>query len=532
MKYILLFTLLPYFICAQNLSKKVIIDNELEINNIDSAGTAIMVNSSGDDATGIVSTVSAQNLTKGLLKAIQGEVISSSSNSTNVYGGYFKSSGRTATGIYASAFSSNSGSTTGGYFESNSTNFSTGIKVIATSNSLNHLIIGGDFEANGRQGTGVFSNATYIGSNNPSNIASNKGGHFISQGNAGYGVYGVANNDKDDNTEVNYGGYFISNGKNGIGISGIATNANTSSFNYGGYFASNSLFGTGLFATGIYRGIYSKGRTLIEQFSVSDDASLLFSNGNPGEVIRLDHGDNKLLIGDISNIADEVVMYSGGAERININNNGHVGISESNPSEDQFHINNQTTFGAFRIQNSNSTKFRVYNNGSITVGYNNGNAGVSRALQLQNSSTLLLGTARAFAWQTYSDKRIKSNSSALQKGLDLVMKLKPLRYHHHSSEIDENGGIVNLRGPNYVETIGFFAQDVSKIVPEAAMEPRSSNDLWSMDYTKLIPVLTKAIQEQQVVIENLQEEIDELKQQNSAIKELKLMVEELQKKLK
>ena len=38
------------------------------------------------------------------------------------------------------------------------------------------------------------------------------------------------------------------------------------------------------------------------------------------------------------------------------------------------------------------------------------------------------------------------------------------------------------------------------------------NDLWSMDYDRLIPVLTKAIQEQQEQIETLQEKIRELEE--------------------
>ena len=55
-------------------------------------------------------------------------------------------------------------------------------------------------------------------------------------------------------------------------------------------------------------------------------------------------------------------------------------------------------------------------------------------------------------------------------------------------------------------------QEVQQIIPEAVNEPDDeSKDLWSMDYDKLIPVLTKAIQEQQIMIEEMRLEIEVLK---------------------
>jgi hypothetical protein len=35
----------------------------------------------------------------------------------------------------------------------------------------------------------------------------------------------------------------------------------------------------------------------------------------------------------------------------------------------------------------------------------------------------------------------------------------------------------------------------------------TTNELWAMDYTKLIPILTKAIQEQQALIKALEQRI-------------------------
>lgn len=51
--------------------------------------------------------------------------------------------------------------------------------------------------------------------------------------------------------------------------------------------------------------------------------------------------------------------------------------------------------------------------------------------------------------------------------------------------------------------IGFLAQDIQKLIPEAVVEP-TNGDPMGMKYTELIPVLVKAIQEQQKKIEELE----------------------------
>jgi hypothetical protein len=58
---------------------------------------------------------------------------------------------------------------------------------------------------------------------------------------------------------------------------------------------------------------------------------------------------------------------------------------------------------------------------------------------------------------------------------------------------------------------GFIAQELQKIMPELVSEGNDKDKLLSVNYTAIIPVLTKAIQEQQVLIEMQQKQINELK---------------------
>jgi len=108
-----------------------------------------------------------------------------------------------------------------------------------------------------------------------------------------------------------------------------------------------------------------------------------------------------------------------------------------------------------------------------------------------------------------SDSRVKENISTLGTVLDKVKLLNPV-------EFDWADPIQNTdpdRTSNH--DFGFIAQEVELIYPDAIYTGPETNDdmpdnLKTMSYTSLIPILTKAIQEQQ-------EQIDELKAQVAAL---------------
>ncbi len=148
------------------------------------------------------------------------------------------------------------------------------------------------------------------------------------------------------------------------------------------------------------------------------------------------------------------------------------------------------------------------------VGINDGYP--TYALELPNNSSTTMGYGRAFAWVTYSDKRIKKNASPLEYGLKDIMLLTPLSYDQYSAEIKD--GIIDFTN-DYKREIGLFAQDVFEVIPEVASKPENpDNDLWSMNYEKLVPVLIKGMQEQQAEILQLMQEIEELKTMLSSMK--------------
>lgn len=151
----------------------------------------------------------------------------------------------------------------------------------------------------------------------------------------------------------------------------------------------------------------------------------------------------------------------------------------------------------------------------ITGGMTTGRVGIndispSYALELPNNALATVGQARAQDWDTYSDMRVKSNIKTIESAVETIKHLNPVSYRHHSSTFD--GGDLTVNKNNYTENVGFLAQEVYEVLPTAVEKPADENeDLWAMSYDKIIPLLTKAIQEQQEVIETLQKEVAGLK---------------------
>lgn len=128
---------------------------------------------------------------------------------------------------------------------------------------------------------------------------------------------------------------------------------------------------------------------------------------------------------------------------------------------------------------------------------NGATAGGSNWVQLGNSSvTTIRG---AVAYSSSSDRRLKQNISDTRYGLKEVMKLRPVDY---------------VMTSNQVRQVGFIAQDVQPLIPEIVTGSEgdiSKGETLAITYANMVAILTKAIQEQQAMIEQLKLEIEALK---------------------
>jgi hypothetical protein len=129
------------------------------------------------------------------------------------------------------------------------------------------------------------------------------------------------------------------------------------------------------------------------------------------------------------------------------------------------------------------------------------------------SSTRRWRFVYAIALVTSSDARLKKNILDLEPAIPRVQKLRPVSYQWKNDSIDMDR--IHL---------GFIAQDLMEVIPQVVVDhewvenPQTGKREWvptdrfDVDYDEIIPVLVKAIQEQQVMI-------DELKEENRKIRE-------------
>lgn len=143
---------------------------------------------------------------------------------------------------------------------------------------------------------------------------------------------------------------------------------------------------------------------------------------------------------------------------------------------------------------------KIVSGGPISIQYP-GNASNYRQLYASSNSNFYFsnGSNQPYISSTgtftnASDSRLKENITDVKYGLADVEKMRPRSYVMKS---------------NQVECIGFVAQELQTVIPECV----SGDDehFYGVDYGTLTAVLTKAIQEQQALITQLQLDVAALK---------------------
>jgi hypothetical protein len=105
-------------------------------------------------------------------------------------------------------------------------------------------------------------------------------------------------------------------------------------------------------------------------------------------------------------------------------------------------------------------------------------------------------------YATSSDYRLKENEVDITDGIDRLKELKPYRFNF-------------TRNPSKVVD-GFFAHEVSPVVPESisgekdAVDEEGKPDYQGIDQSKLVPLLTAALQEAVAKIEALEARVQTL----------------------
>jgi len=217
---------------------------------------------------------------------------------------------------------------------------------------------------------------------------------------------------------------------------------------------------------------------------VSHEANISIIGGAEG-ASNIHFGDNDEDIGRIryqhaSGNADNMAFYVAGSERVRILSDGDVIIGGTSLAADgSLSISPNHDDGACSVFFDRASTTAT----SDVLRFENGGSTVSQISY--NNTTVTYGTG--------SDARYK-NILGKAKGLEIVNKLNPVNF-----EWKDGGEIQD----------GLIAQEVEKLIPHAVVV--NDDGYYSMDYSKLVTPLIKAIQEQQEQIDALQSEIQQLK---------------------
>jgi len=198
--------------------------------------------------------------------------------------------------------------------------------------------------------------------------------------------------------------------------------------------------------------------------------------------------------------ADALMFYdaSSAAERARIDSDGRllVNTTSTTNTANRFEVRaGASQYAAeFRKTDTNDQVLTIFRHDGAT-------GGTSRALLwFENSSGTGVGsikaTGSATSFNTSSDYRLKENITELTGAIDRVKQVPVHRFNF-------------IADPD-TTVDGFLAHEVADVVPEAITGTKDEVDAdgnpvyQGIDQSKLVPLLTAAIKEQQALIEDLQ----------------------------
>ena len=264
-----------------------------------------------------------------------------------------------------------------------------------------------------------------------------------------------------------------------------------------GYEGSAMTFSDGSGNTG-FRGLYintGKGDyVILDNLTLSDGTAVSneINSGSGGSITTYTYNGTSFLSGTSVIASDAINIYNdvGAGNELGFfvesgtlllgNRNGGNGTKITIDD-----VNEQITIGTL----NGSDALTILKNGQTGVGIDNFETNTNgNIFQVGDGGTNIIGyvDSGTGAWVAVSDARQKHNITDIGYGLDILNKLHPVSFDYNR---------------NNEHTIGFLAQEVKDIIPEAVFGTEEKG--YGMSYATLTPVVVKAIQEMDIKITDI-----------------------------
>ena len=220
----------------------------------------------------------------------------------------------------------------------------------------------------------------------------------------------------------------------------------------------------------------------------TSEGALVFAEGNGSGgsadgfrgAIQYKHGD------------DRMMFYTNNGERMRILTGGAVLIGRTSASS----YGNLLETKSITVETDADTTGMRFNR------TDSNSAWVAMRFYIQqNQKGYIQVNVDDVTYSTGSDYRLKENAVLISDGITRLKQLKPYKFNWKSN-------------PSGDKVDGFFAHEVSDIVPQAvsgekdAVDKDGNPDHQVIDHSKLVPLLTAALQEAVTEIESLKARLD------------------------
>jgi hypothetical protein len=208
--------------------------------------------------------------------------------------------------------------------------------------------------------------------------------------------------------------------------------------------------------------------------------------GSTPAYLEYNYGSSELTIGSYGASSNGYIRFTtgGSPERMRITSGGNVFINATSGGNERFNVTQSGAQWAMALNHTNSTQFFV------DFRYNGTQTGS------------IIATGGVTSYNVTSDYRLKQDLKEFN-GIELISKIKTYDFEFKSSKL---------------RMYGVIAHELQDVIPYAVFGEKDAKEMQQVDYSKLTPINTKAIQELYFMIQEMNETI---KNQKAQIDELK-----------